>query len=131
MILRIEHLKLLSTIAGSAIRIGKVAVAKQIFEALLPFCPKPSNGPLIGLAMANHALGDSEAAIDILREKALVDVPDCGATLVHLALIYSSAGFQYESDIISRKSRSIIVDPELIELLDKVDRGRFIRIFDS
>jgi hypothetical protein len=123
--LSVEELKFLADIASEATKNGKPAEAESIFSAILPFCPPPSNGPLVGLAMARLAQGYPEDSITIMTEQALKAVPDCAFTNAHLALVYSCIGDDHESEKCLGLAYQNGDDPETNEFLKKIESGRF------
>lgn len=123
--LTIHELKTLADIAGSALLVGMPVEAEKIFSSIIPFCPHPSNGPLIGLAMSLYAQGKIEEPISILSEKALATNPACADTNAHLALIYRAERRFAESQECIAIARQSVSEKELVILLDKIERGRF------
>lgn len=121
----IYELKRLADIGSIAIDRKMPLEAENIFNAIIPFCPPKSNGPLIGLAMARYAQGDVEKAISILRDQALQEDPLCADSNVHLAMILRSLDRKEESDECLGIAKSCRIDDALSGLIEKIERGRF------
>jgi len=87
----IDDLMMMASIGAKNLEMQKGGEAQSIFELLSVFCPEPSSGPQIGLAMAKFTQGDVHEAISILCNL-LKKYPDSADTYAHLALINSSLG---------------------------------------
>lgn len=123
--LSIHELKTLASIGSSALMFKRPKDAECIFKSIMPFCPLPSNGPVIGLAMSIFAQGMNEEAIRTLEKYALSANPKCSDTNAHIALVLRSSGGIAESHEYVNNARSNCSDSELLELLEKIENGYF------
>lgn len=124
--LGIEEARLLCAIGFVAARAGLVEQARAIFERLVLQHPRKPYA-YIGLAFANLCVGNASRSVVVLRERALMEIPDDPELLSWLAIaLYFDGATEKASriaDYLENLQSDAAIVKSVLALLNKSTEG--------